>query len=224
MRVGLYVNWAIWAALVVLHLVAYASSIPTTAPLRMLSGSTAEALVFRPFPAPLYFEIVFQKQPGLERPELIVSHTKRFQRFNDANVHIDVSIRGATTMFEMRPEIANHWERIGSSAARDFIPATEEDATNTFDWSVTRDLIPILPAGITKVIFSTHNAGLFPPGEQATINILAPISFKEPHSEAYGHLGLFVFFQPIDLILLLIYVAVLTRKTVKARKLVTQRT
>lgn len=216
-KIGLALHWLILLTLLAIQLLGVASSIGTTIPLHLTNGASVEASVFRLYPAPLHFQLEFNKPKGTLRPELGGKHTDpnggsiRFDNPGET-IKILAASEQSRQLHEMLPGGSLTRENRDSTAIRSFEPFVEDGDPAAYPWPPANHLRPVLPAGFSTVKFSVVQAGSITENEQVKIHIDPPLGTKTVHTSDYMWLSWATLFLPWNLFALVMYGWYLVRK------------
>lgn len=224
-RIGIWIHWVIWSALVLLHLVGFISMTSDVVPLQLVKGSSARVTLFRVFPARLQLALKFERSVGNLRPELgrwvTNGPTDRLHFYDPgAPVKLLVTGDGAEAVFTALPpdtmvSLYDTWP-----VHRKFIPFSEGDSQNDVQWPPANELRPMVPFGFSSFQVTVLNVGEQISGENVSLVIDAPISPKQVASRSYLWLAWLMLVWPLNLALILFYGVFLSKKTWDINKLI----
>ena len=223
MTLGLRIQWIFWVSLVVIvsaGVITVHLSSGTSIALELRPRASAVVTQFRPLPHALDLHISFSRA-GWEdkRPELgDYQHRGNwkeagFLEFPRPGAPIKLMIRGenSAAIYEALPSGSYNEKTKG----RDLVPFVDDGNPSRFPWPPKSFLRPELPVGYSTTEISILEVGKELEGEQATLVVSSPVSFK---STAPGY-GLFWWFMlwPLYLFLLVPYGATLFWMSVRRR-------
>lgn len=213
---GLKIHWTLWITLVILvatsALIDDATSAKSiTMVLRPKESVTVS--VFRPLPHTL--NLIFGFNQINERRASGQGDWQKtgFLEFSEAGVPIKLLARrdDQEVIYEAMP--ANSFAYNAKMIGRDLVPFVEDGNPRRFNWPPNAALALPLSVGISTLNITVLEVGEQLLGEQVTLIIESPITFK---TVAYGYGWLWWFmFWPVYALLLTVYGAILLWKTTR---------
>ena len=216
MTIGLRSQWILWVVLVATVLAGVIADDLSSAKLVTLElrpNTSVVVDVFRPLPHALNLSLIFNRANWEDkRPELGDSQTKGgawqetgYLEFPRPGVPIKLLIQGEDNeaIYEALPAGSYN----ANTKGRDLEPFVDDGNPNRIPWPPIHSLKPVLPSGYSTIKISVLEVGAELLGEQATLIVESPVSFKST-APGYGFLWWFMFW-PLYALLLIIYGAIL---------------
>ena len=187
--------------------------------LQLHLGKSVVLNVFRPIPHTLDLTSRFNRENWKDkRPELGDFQTKGGTRQETATLEFTnpgapikllVQCEENKAVYEALPAGSYN----ANSKWRDFVPFVDDGNPNRVPWPPNGSSRLFLPAGYSTIQVSVLEVGPELVGEQATMIVEPPISFKST-APGYGFLWWFMFW-PLYAVLLAFYAAILCRMSVR---------
>lgn len=213
-------HWVMWLSLVFIHYLGFVSMIGDEFHLRLNQEDSTEISIFRIYPAPLHFELRFDKPIGQLRTELGSSRSVtsgNVIRFDNPGERIKILVNEGKTsaIYEQTPLWSSPREKEQPIAIRMLLPYVEHTDPKDFRWPPANELRLVLKSGFSKLKISCIEAGPLTTNEQVTLFIEPPINPKTVHTLSYMWLGWLMLVWPFTGLALLLYAGLLLHKTIK---------
>lgn len=223
MTFGLKIQWMLWVSLVVIVLTGVITvdlSSGREVSLELRPKTSVVVNQFRPLPHALNLHFRFNragwedKRPELGDYQQVGDWNETgFLEFPRPGAPIKLLIRGKNSeaIYETLPAGSYN----ANTKGRDLVPFVDDGNPNRIPWPPNNSLRPVLPSGHSTIEISVLEVGSELVGEQATLIVDPPVSFKST-APSYGFLWWFMFW-PLYTLFLIVYGAVLLWMSVRSK-------